>query len=59
MAAIEKCNNFLIPSKCDKWIIDKFIAKEPIEGRIDYLTTSDYERADQICSKCSNFNPKK
>ena len=55
---LNQCDNFLIPGKCDKWIIDRFELKE-FKGEIDYLTTPDYEKADLICSKCSNFKPKK
>ncbi|HUV59429.1 MAG TPA: hypothetical protein VMW09_04880 [Desulfatiglandales bacterium] len=52
------CDNFLIPDKCNKWIIDKFEKKEFL-GKIDYPTPSDYEKADQICSQCFNFKPSK
>ena len=57
MSTINQCKNFLITGQCDEWIIEKFQLKEFKGEKIDYLTTADYEKADEICSKCQNFEP--
>lgn len=54
MSIFGNCDNFLIPGKCNKWIIDKFETKEFL-GKIDYPTDANYKTADQICTKCPNF----
>lgn len=56
VSKFNECINALLPGECDDWLISKFIAK-PIEGRRKptTLTPSDFEKADEICSKCANF----
>lgn len=51
-----KCDNFLIRSRCNPWIIDKFEMKEiPPGGKIQYTSSNDFEKADEICVRCDNF----
>ena len=41
------CVNFLLPNKCSEWIIDKF-EENGFKGKIDYVATSDLEKAEQM-----------
>jgi hypothetical protein len=52
----DKCNNFLISTRCDPWIVDKFQIKEISPGgNISYVTSDDLSKAYEICIKCNNF----
>ncbi len=54
-----KCDNFLIRSRCNPWIIDKFEMKEILPGgKIQYTSSNDFEKADEICVQCDNFEVK-
>lgn len=54
-----KCDNFLIRRCCNPWIMDKFEMKEiPHGGKIQYISSNDFEKADEICVKCDNFEVK-
>ena len=53
------CVNFTLPDKCNEWIMDKFEQKD-FKGEENYsLTTPNFKKAQQICSKCPNFKPSK
>lgn len=41
------CVNFVLPNKCNEWIIDKFEEKG-FKGKIDYVATSDLQKAEQM-----------
>ncbi|MFA5779037.1 MAG: hypothetical protein WC947_02760 [Elusimicrobiota bacterium] len=53
------CANYLVDGKCDDWIIKIFSAKEHIpDKKIEFWGISESNKADEICSKCQNFESK-